>query len=170
MSKHHIRKNRHSSYKKPTDSICRSYSKRNFLNWDLKKSQLCLKSTLQDFSVFSNKNCEGAASSTVTINSKKKLEKILLVLRHLPVSHTTANTSGENASRGAARHPSHPIIMRRSMRLALCKLDALLTRNPRMKQNHFPQSKANPSPVNFVTVYCYTVFSALNCMNASISS
>lgn len=39
-----------------------------------------------------------------------------------------------------------------------------------MKLNHFPHGKTNPSLVDIVIVYCYSVLSALNSMKASISS
>lgn len=41
----------------------------------------CVKVHFKVIHIFSNKNYDGAASSTITINSKKKLLKILFVLQ-----------------------------------------------------------------------------------------
>ena len=58
------------------------YSNRNFLNWDFFFFNLnFVKVPLKVIHIFSNKNYDGAAASTITINSRKKLLRILLVLQ-----------------------------------------------------------------------------------------
>lgn len=84
MSKYHIKKKNTKKTGIPMTKVnqlyAQKYLKRNFLNRDFKKILTLLKYTFPFFYI-SSENYEEAASSTITINSKEKLLKILLVLQ-----------------------------------------------------------------------------------------
>lgn len=146
------------------------YSKRNFLNWDFKIN--FVKVHFKIFLYFQWKLWRNCSKPNNNKQQKETFNRpIGPAASWQPL--TIVDTWDEKGSSGATLiHLTQlpPVIMQRSLRLSLCKREALLTRNPRMRQNRFPHGKTNPSPVNFVIVYCYTVISALNCVKASISS
>lgn len=77
----HIRKNKNSKDKKSINSINRSIQTGTSYIGIFLRNLKCVKVHLKVIHIFSSKNYDGAASSPITINSKKKLLKILLILQ-----------------------------------------------------------------------------------------